>query len=277
MMASVMLFSRRLTDEEWADQRYEPKDKFLTAVFAAYQERSEGAMFRTISTALATVTAEWEWKPNHEIYVWLFELCLLPGRKEISAISQHPIVERVDNHLIAIESRIRDENASGTDRQQGRDYQNRYVQSVADFFTPNIHFSQNLWTLIGVPLERYLTSVAQLMEADPEHPENPRTILVLRHMKSSFPAPNLLEGSQDDAWHREHERRKKAYSGFCQLVDYVESIRAIYKARQLVDDVESIRARYEASGLRDPRFYCIQQRGRMWYNQQEPAIHMLAI
>ncbi|KAG8913138.1 hypothetical protein FRC00_002965 [Tulasnella sp. 408] len=264
MVASVMLIPRQFADEEWTYQNYEPKIKFLKALFAAYRERSERVMFRTISTALTTVTTQWEGKPNHEIYVWLFELCLLPGWKEISILSQHPILERVDDHLLSVESRIRDENASGTDRQQGRDSQNRYVQSVADFFSANTVFSQYLWTLIGVPLERYLGSVAELMEADPGHPENPRTILVLRCMKSSFPAPKLLEGPQDDVWYkRKHERQKKAYSRFCQLVDRVESVRA--------------RKVYEAAGLRDQRFYCTQQRGRMWCNQQEPAIHMLAI
>ncbi|KAG9042647.1 hypothetical protein FS837_010598 [Tulasnella sp. UAMH 9824] len=250
-----------MADQQWDVLNYRPQNKFLTALFAAYRERSEQVMFQKISTALRTVTTQWEGKPNHGIYAWLFELCLLPGRN-ISTFYQHPILERVDDHLISIESRIRDENASGTDRQQGRDYQNRYVQSAADFFTANTDFSQYLWTLIGVPMERYLGSVAKFMEADPGHPENLRTILVLRRIKTSFPAPKLLEGSQDDAWHkRKHERQKKAYSRFCELVDHVESIRAIY----------------EAAGLRDPRFYCIQQRGRMWYNQQKPAIHILAV
>ncbi|KAG9029875.1 hypothetical protein FS837_003451 [Tulasnella sp. UAMH 9824] len=244
MVASVILSS-----VQWS-YGWPFRDRLLKAVLTAYQEKSELKMFATMSEALSTVTDQWRGKPNHEIYVWLFELCLLPGRKEISAFSQHPILERVDDHLISIERRIRGENASETDRQHGRDYQNRYVRY--------------LWTLIGSPLERYLGSVAKLMEADPGHPENPRTILVLRYMKSSFPAPELLEDSQDPAWHkRKHEREKKAYARFCQLIDYVESIRA--------------RKVYEAAGLRDRRFYCIQQCGRMWYNQQEPAIHMLAI
>lgn len=98
-------------------------------------------MFQTISTALATVAAQWEGKPNHEIYVWLFELCLLPGRK-ICTFYQHPILERVVDHLITIESWIRDRNNPETNPQEGRDYQNRYIQSVADFFTANTDFSQ---------------------------------------------------------------------------------------------------------------------------------------
>ncbi|KAG9033340.1 hypothetical protein FS837_002487 [Tulasnella sp. UAMH 9824] len=266
MVASVILSSMEWNDEEPAEPEDSSHSRLLKALFAAYRETSKPKMFETVANALNTVTAQWRGKPDHEIYVWLFELRLLHGKNGTSTFSQHPILERFDDHLISIESRMRDENASETDRQHGRDYQNRYVRSVADFFTANADFSQYLWTLIGAPLERYLDDVAKKMEAHPGHPENPRTILVLRHVKSSFPAPELLKGSEDDTLEkREHERQKKAYSRFCQLVDHVES--------------ESIRLRmvYEAAGLRDQRFYCVQQRGRMWYNQQEPAIHMLAI
>ncbi|KAG9041619.1 hypothetical protein FS837_012027 [Tulasnella sp. UAMH 9824] len=266
MVASVILSSMEWNDEEPAEPEDSSHSRLLKALFAAYRETSEPKMLEAISNVLNTVTAQWGGKPKQEIYVWLFELCLLPGRKEIPASSQGPILERVDDHLISIESQFRDENASETDRQHWRDCQNRYVRSVADFFTANTDFSRDLWTLIGAPLERYLDDVAKKMEARPGHPENPRTILVLRHMKSSFPAPELLKGSENDAREkRRHEREKKAYARFCQLVDRVES--------------ESIRLRmvYETVGLRDQRFYCIQQHGRMWYNQQEPAIHELAI
>lgn len=38
VVASAMLFPRRLTDEEWAVLNYQPQDTFLTALFAAYRE-----------------------------------------------------------------------------------------------------------------------------------------------------------------------------------------------------------------------------------------------
>lgn len=87
-----------------------------------------------MSRALTTLSAHWEGKPHHEIYVRLFELCLLPGRKEVSPDDQHAILERIDVHLLSAESWIRDERTSEINRQHGRDYQIRYVRSVAEFF-----------------------------------------------------------------------------------------------------------------------------------------------
>lgn len=92
-------------------------------------------MFRTISSALATVSSEWGGKPDHEIYVRLFELCLqLPGRDGKPTDDQDALLEHFDAHLLSIERQIRDKNTSETDRQRGRALQIRYVQSVADFF-----------------------------------------------------------------------------------------------------------------------------------------------
>lgn len=105
-------------------------------------------MFQTISKALITVNAQWIWKPNHGIYIWLFELCLLPGWKEMSKVEQNAILKRVDDHLISTESWIRDENTPEIDRQLGRDYQNRYVQSVAAFFRAHMassRYVQRIW------------------------------------------------------------------------------------------------------------------------------------
>lgn len=90
-------------------------------------------MFQTISRALATVSSEWEGKPSDEIYVRLFDLCLLRGREGISTEDREAVLERFGTHLLSIESRIRDKNASETDRLRGRDHQIRYVQSAADF------------------------------------------------------------------------------------------------------------------------------------------------
>ncbi|KAG8938090.1 hypothetical protein FRC00_005351 [Tulasnella sp. 408] len=263
MAASVILISRQLNDEEWATLTYQPHKMFLTALFAAYREKSERQMFGTISRALATVSAQWRGKPDHEIYVWLFELYLLPGRKGISEFDQRLVLEDLDHHLLSLENRIREEGASEIDRQRGRDYQNRYVQLIARFCAAQ-DSSQDPWAWIGAPMERYLWSVAELMETDPGHPENPRTMVGLRYMKSSLPAPELPEGSQDNVWYKtKYERQKKAYSTLCQLVNDVESIRG--------------RKLYQDTGFRYQRLFCIQQHGRMWGNQQEPAIHMSVI
>ncbi|KAG8937423.1 hypothetical protein FRC00_005741 [Tulasnella sp. 408] len=251
MVASVMLFPMAWNNEDWAALTDRAQNEFLT--------RSSPRTGRP----LATVRTQWRGKPDHEIYVWLFELYLLPGRKGISEIDQRLVLEDVDYHLLSLENWIRDEGASEIDRQRGRDYQNRYVQSIARFCAAQ-NSSQDPWAWIGAPLERYLWSVAELMEADPEHPENPRTMVVLRHMKYSLPAPELLEGPQDNVWYKtKYEREKRAYSTLCQLVDHVKSIRA--------------RKLYQDTGFRYQRFFCIQQHGRTWGNQQEPAIHMSVI
>lgn len=96
--------------------------------------RSEVDMFEAIARSLTTVSAEWEGKPDHEIYVRLFELCLLPGRKEVSTGRQGVVFERVGNHLLPIERRIRSGGVSQADRQRLRDQQDRCVHAVAEFF-----------------------------------------------------------------------------------------------------------------------------------------------
>lgn len=73
-------------------------------------------MFETISEALKTASAEWEVKPNNEIYTGLSKLRL----------------SRFDASLLSIERRIRDKNTSETDRQGLRDEQAQCVRSVAD-------------------------------------------------------------------------------------------------------------------------------------------------
>ncbi|KAG9028813.1 hypothetical protein FS837_003776 [Tulasnella sp. UAMH 9824] len=189
MMASAMLFSREWNDEEWAVLPYRPQNKFLTALFAAYRETSERVMFGTISRALATVSAQWRGKPDHELYVWLFELCLLSEMKSIYEVDQHPVLERVHDHLLSLENWIREEGASEIDGQRGRDYQNRYVQSVARFCVDQNNPSQTTWGLISTPLERYLTSVKELTENHPEHPENSKNMDLLLRMESIFAGP----------------------------------------------------------------------------------------
>lgn len=99
-------------------------------------------MFQTISTALATASAEWVEKPDHEIYVQLFELCFLPGRKEVSAHDYRTVLERVDFHLISIERGIRNKDVSQIDPQRGRASQNRCIQSVAKFLGAHGEFSR---------------------------------------------------------------------------------------------------------------------------------------
>lgn len=90
-------------------------------------------MFRTITEALTTVRAHWTGKPDHEIYVRLFELCLLPGRKGVSTVDQCTALLCVDDHLLSIERRVRDQNASKKHRQSGRDNQERYIHAATNF------------------------------------------------------------------------------------------------------------------------------------------------
>lgn len=96
--------------------------------------RPEVGMFGTISSALNTVKDEWRRKPNHEVYVMLFRLCLSPRRKGISTAAYHAVIGSVDDHLLSIERLVRDQSASETDRQRGRDHQNQYIQSIVDFY-----------------------------------------------------------------------------------------------------------------------------------------------
>lgn len=91
-------------------------------------------MFETISRALTTVKGEWRRKPNHEIYVMLFKLCLSPRRKVIPTDSYEAVIGSVGDPLFSIERLVRDQNASDTDRQRGRDYQKQYIQSIVDFY-----------------------------------------------------------------------------------------------------------------------------------------------
>ncbi|KIO18112.1 hypothetical protein M407DRAFT_32214 [Tulasnella calospora MUT 4182] len=138
MMASVMLFLKQRDAEGVSMPRY----RFLEVLFAAYRETSEQQMFQTTSRALSTVSAEWGGKPDHEIYVWLFELSLLRGKKEVSAPDQHAVLEHFGDHLLSIERGIRSWRASETDRQRGRDQQNRCIQAVANFFVAQEDSSQ---------------------------------------------------------------------------------------------------------------------------------------
>lgn len=111
---------------------------------------SESEMFQTIAIALTTVTAHWERQPRPAIYAWLFELCLLPRRKEVPTVNQHVVLEHLDDHLVSIEHRIRDKNASERDRQLGRDDQNRYIQSMVDFFRNHKYSSQYVQRILRI-------------------------------------------------------------------------------------------------------------------------------
>lgn len=52
----------------------------------------------------------------------------------VPADDYEAVIGNVDDALFSIERLVRDQNASDTDRQRGRDHQNQYVQSVVDFF-----------------------------------------------------------------------------------------------------------------------------------------------
>ncbi|KIO18104.1 hypothetical protein M407DRAFT_32209 [Tulasnella calospora MUT 4182] len=252
MMASVMLFSKQWNDEGLAGHVSMPWDRFLNVLFAAYRETSEQRMFQTTSRALTTVSAEWRGKPDHEIYGWLFELYLLPGTKEVSAVDQHPVLEHVDDHLLSIERQVRFRRASEADRQRGRDQQNRCIQAVANWFVTHKYSSERMWSLIGHSLMQYLESVIKLMEADPGHPENPRTMMVLRRIEASFPAPNSsILGAYGP------------YSRFRRLLGRMDPSRA--------------REVYQDLGLPYQRLSCIRQRGETWCNEQGPEMHILAL
>lgn len=121
-----------------------------------------------------------------------------------------------------------------------------------------------MWSLIGEPLERFLNAVKELMEADPGHPENPRTMVVLQHIKSSFPEPEPFESSlyyTYDRWER--EQPKTAFLKFRQHLEYLESIWA--------------RKAHHDLGLRSQRLSCVKQRGETWCNQEGHQMHVLAL
>ncbi|KIO18414.1 hypothetical protein M407DRAFT_31918 [Tulasnella calospora MUT 4182] len=251
MTASVMLISKQLDDERLAGPVWRFEARFLETLFASYRETSEREMFQMICRAVINVNAQWRRKPDHDIYVWLFELCLLHGRKEISA-GCHDVLDHVDDHLLPIERQIRSWRVSETDRQRGRDQRNRCVQAVANFFVAREDSPQDAWSLIGHSLMRYLESVAKLMEANPRHPENPRTMMVLRRIEASLAAPSpLMLGEYEP------------YSRFRRLLGRVDPSRA--------------REVYQDLGLPCQRLCCIRQRGETWHNKQGTALHMLAL
>ncbi|KAG8932768.1 hypothetical protein FRC01_012397 [Tulasnella sp. 417] len=257
VVASVIICSKKWYDVEPQSLGTWERSKLLEGLFSAYRLKSEADMFKTISTALDTVPTapdtgvthweDWAGKPSDEIYVRLFELCLLFERDGIT-VDRDAVLKRFGDHLLSIEKRIRDKNGPGTDRQHGRDHQNRYVQSAAASFKAH----KDKWSVIGASMARYLDYVRKQMETDPRHSANPGTAVLLRHIKSSFPrpAPSELDSS-------------KAYSKFGELLSYVESIWS--------------REASEGLGLRYQRLSCIQKRGEMWYSQPEPAIQMLAL
>lgn len=120
--------------------------------------------------------------------------------------------------------------------------------------------------MIGISLERYLDSATKLLEADPGHSENPRTVALLRRIKYSFPAPTYLDSFSFASQRMLNKARPNphdAYSKFCQRVDHVESI----QARKIYQDL----------GLRYRRLCCIQQRGETQCNRQDSPMHMLAL
>ncbi|KAG8938074.1 hypothetical protein FRC00_005335 [Tulasnella sp. 408] len=166
VVASVIISSRDWSKVKPLSLGTWQRSEVIDKLFKAYRSRSESDMFERINQALITDSTQWEgkpdsegkegkldsegkegksdsegkegkpdWegKPDHEIYLRLFELCLSPGRAEITTAHQRMVLERVDDHLLSIERRIRDKNATEADRQLGRNYQIRYIQAVADF------------------------------------------------------------------------------------------------------------------------------------------------
>ncbi|KAG8938088.1 hypothetical protein FRC00_005349 [Tulasnella sp. 408] len=212
-----MIFRTQWRDEEWDDPNYRLQNEFLRTLFAAYRQKDERIMFRKISVALASDGDERREWPDHEIFVWLFELCLLPGRSEIHEFHQHQALEHVDHHLLSLENRIREESASEIDRQRGRDYQNRYVQSIVGFCAGQDYYSQKTWCLISTPMERYLKSVKQLMESHSMHPENSGTMDLLLRMESAFAEPQPVGASASGTNHE----RTIASSTFRRLLDEI--------------------------------------------------------
>ncbi|KAG8898510.1 hypothetical protein FRC01_010885, partial [Tulasnella sp. 417] len=95
---------------------------------------SESEMVQMIFAALPTASTSWRRKPDHEIYVRLLELCLVSGEDTIPAAYYQEILGDMDAHLLSIEEWVREKGASETDRQHGRDLQDRYILSVAPFF-----------------------------------------------------------------------------------------------------------------------------------------------
>ncbi|KAG9039328.1 hypothetical protein FS837_000990 [Tulasnella sp. UAMH 9824] len=83
IVASVILCSKEWCDVDPHNHADWPRSNFLNKLFGAYRAKPELDMFKTISRALTTVKGEWRRKPNHEIYVMLFKLCLSPRRKAI--------------------------------------------------------------------------------------------------------------------------------------------------------------------------------------------------
>lgn len=84
-------------------------------------------MVEVVNRGLATVEPAWTGRPDHELYVRLFELGISTEKGFDSAQS---ILHYLGSLLLSIEIRIRDAATSATDEQRGREHQNRCVQSV---------------------------------------------------------------------------------------------------------------------------------------------------
>ncbi|KAG8917496.1 hypothetical protein FRC01_002408 [Tulasnella sp. 417] len=189
VVASVILCSKEWCDVCPSGFTNWPRSTLIQKLFNAYRTKSELEMVQTISAALTTARTQWGSKPDHEIYVGLFELCLLPGRKVILTADYHAVLGDIDAHLISIERLVRNKDTSKTDRQNGREQQNRCIRAAADFFGAQKSSSRAMWAVIGAALERYLESVTKLRKANPGHSENATLADVLGRIQSSFPEP----------------------------------------------------------------------------------------
>lgn len=86
-------------------------------------------MIKVIARALATVEPNWTYRPNHELYVQLFELSVLAAK---NIRNSRLVLEHLGTLLLSIEIRIRDETTSESVGKIGREQQNRCLQSAVE-------------------------------------------------------------------------------------------------------------------------------------------------
>ncbi|KAG8943793.1 hypothetical protein FRC04_002487 [Tulasnella sp. 424] len=213
---------RWLRSEETSLRRFDPLFEELSM---AYRARDSSQMIEVIGRGLATVEFKWKGKPDHELYVRLFELGLSSG---IRISGARPILEHFGSLLLYIEIRIRDQAISERDGQRGREHQVRCVQSVVGSLKVEEGFYRELavWDDVSPSLESYLKAVKEHVETDPANPKNLSAIDLLRRIKDSFPGPA--------------RGRSSPYWTFCELLDQIELVfqtrnKAIYE-----DDTDTI-------------------------------------
>ncbi|KIO24242.1 hypothetical protein M407DRAFT_26357 [Tulasnella calospora MUT 4182] len=176
----------------------------LEELFGAYRATSQSEILSVITSALATVKSQWSGKPGHELYVRLFELCLLPEMASHSSLDNNTVLQILSDLLQAIEIHIRDETILEVKRHRGRENQNRCVQLVVEYLKAPVGSPEADWIDVGTSLEPYLKLIKGLVESDPLDSENHLAMDILQCISNSLLIPPGGAGSTNSTQYPSH-------------------------------------------------------------------------